>query len=253
MNLSSDCTVVISGATSGIGEATAKLLAQNNFRLILVGRREEKLIKLADALNTETYVMPMDIRDKNAVKQQLGSLTDNFSNIDCLINNAGVEIGSEPLDQKHEEDIQAIIDTNVAGTTNLTYQLLKRMKPRKSGHIINIGSIAAYTSYKGGNVYGGTKAYIRQFSRNLRVELIASGIKVTNIEPGSTKTELAIGINNFDLDKASKHYNSFNPLLPEDIANTILWAIKQPSHVNIDNIEILPLDQAPGGIVMNSN
>lgn len=220
--------------------------------LILIGRREDKLKDLASQLDTKTCVLSLDIRDSNAVMKKLGELPDEFSAVYCLINNAGVEIGLEVLDEKHESDIQAIIDTNVTGTTNLTYQLLGQMKARKSGHIINIGSLAAYTPYKGANVYGGTKAYIRQFSRNLRVGLIGSNIKVTNIEPGSTRTELAVGVNNFDTAKALKHYDSFTPLESEDIASTILWTISQPEHVNIDNIEMLPLDQAPGGIVMNS-
>lgn len=175
----------------------------------------------------------------------------NLKIIDILINNAGLARGLEPAIESDLEDWEIMVDTNIKGLLYFTRFALESMKERNSGLIINIGSVAATVPYKGGNVYGATKAFVRQFSRNLRADLFGTNIKVTNLEPGMAETEFSVIRFKGDIEKAKKVYEGTRSLTAEDIANTILWIIEQPLNVNIDNVEIMPIDQTFGGMVIN--
>lgn len=244
-------TVLITGASSGFGTATAELLAKEGYRLILVARRKDLLEKLQKELNTETYISQVDIRDRNQVKNLFENLPQEFQKVHILINNAGLARGLEPAIEADIEDWEEMVDTNIKGLLYFTRLALPSMKQRNEGLIINIGSVASTVPYKGGNVYGATKAFVRQFSRNLRTDLFGTNIKVSNIEPGAAETEFSIVRFKGNTKEASKVYEGMRHLEAIDIANTILWVINQPERVNIDNIEIMPIDQSFGGLVIN--
>lgn len=178
------------------------------------------------------------------------ALPDAYRSIDVLINSAGLALGMEPAQDASLEDWEQMVDTNIKGLLRVTRPTFDIMKEAKSGLIINIGSVAATVPYKGGNVYGATKAFVRQFSRNLRTDLFSTGVKVTNIEPGAAETEFSI-VRFKDEQKAKDYYAGWQALKAEDIANTIVWVVNRPTHVNIDNIEVMPLDQAPTGMVLD--
>lgn len=241
-------TVLITGATSGFGQATAKLLKSKGYRLILIGRREDKLKQL-EGENTFTY--PLDVRDRNSIDKFSKALPDEFQDIDILINNAGLALGLSDAVVADLDDWEKMVDTNIKGVLHFTKLVLPIMKEKNSGMIINIGSVAGHAPYKGGNVYGATKAFVKQFSKNLRADLYGTDIKVTNIEPGMAETEFSNVRFKGDNEKAKEVYKGMRPLTSEDIAETILWIIERPLHVNIDNIEIMPLDQTWGGLVVN--
>lgn len=244
-------TILITGATAGFGLATAKLLASDGHRLILLGRRQDRLDELKQSLRTEVYTAVVDVTDKKQVAAFFENLPKEFHQIDVLINNAGLALGGMTLAQEADlENWEQMVDTNIKGLLRVTRPVLDIMKQRGSGLIINLGSSAANIPYRGGNVYGSTKAFVRHFSRNLRTDLFGMGIKVTNIEPGAAETEFSI-VRFGDKQVADNYYKNWHPLRPEDIASTIKWVIDQPAHVNIDNIEIMPLDQTYGGIVTN--
>ena len=241
-------TVLITGATSGFGRATAELLLSKNYRLILLGRREEKLKEL-EGENVFTYVL--DVRDRNAIDKFSKTLPKEFKEIDILINNAGLALGLSDAVVSDLDDWEKMVDTNIKGVLHFTKFVLPAMKERNSGMIINIGSVAGHAPYKGGNVYGATKAFVKQFSRNLRADLYGTDIKITNIEPGMAETEFSDVRFKGDHEKAKEVYAGMRPLTADDIAETILWIIERPLHVNIDNIEIMPLDQTWGGLTVN--
>lgn len=244
-------TILITGASSGFGKASAKLLAENGYKLILVARRLELLKKLKDELKTDVYIASVDVQNKGQVKSLFEKLPEEYKKIDVLINCAGLALGLDPAPEANLEDWETMVDTNIKGTLYFTKFALEVMKKRNTGLIINIGSIAAFVPYKGGNVYGATKAFIKQFSRNLRTDLLGSEIKVTNIEPGAVQTDFSLVRFKGDQEKADKVYENMRSLTADDIAGTILWVINQPQGVNIENIEIMPLDQTFGGTVMN--
>jgi 3-hydroxy acid dehydrogenase / malonic semialdehyde reductase len=243
-------TILITGASSGFGLAAAKLLAHDKHKLILVARRADTLKALQESLQTDVHVAALDVTDKQQVQKFFTELPAGFRDIDVLINSAGLALGMEPAQDASLEDWEQMVDTNIKGLLYVTRPVLDIMKSRKSGLIINISSCAGHMPYKGGNVYGATKAFVSQFSRNLRTDLFGTGIKVTNIEPGAAETEFSI-VRFKDKQKANDYYKGWKPLTPEDVANTIAWAINQPQHVNIDNLEIMPLDQTFGGMVLN--
>lgn len=243
-------TILITGATSGFGLATAKILAAEGHKLILVGRRTERLEKIKKTLRAEVYTGVVDVTDKKQVNSFFDSLPKDFRQIDVLLNSAGLAQGLEPAHEADPQDWEKMVDTNVKGLLNVLRPALEIMKKQKSGLVINIGSVAAHIPYKGGNVYGATKAFVRQLSRNLRVDLFGTGIKVTNLEPGAAETEFS-QVRFKDKQKADEYYKGWRPLTPEDVAGAIVWIINQPAHVNIDNLEIMPLDQANGGMVLN--
>jgi 3-hydroxy acid dehydrogenase / malonic semialdehyde reductase len=243
-------TVLITGATAGFGLATAKLLAKDGHRLILVARRKERLDELKKSLGTDVYTASVDVTDRQQVQKFFDSLPESFRHIDVLINNAGLAQGQDPAQEASLDDWEKMIDTNIKGLLNVLRPTLDIMKTQQDGLVINIGSVAAHIPYRGGNVYGATKAFVRHLSRNLRVDLFGTGIKVTNVEPGAAETEFSV-VRFKDKQKADDYYKGWKALAAEDIANTLVWIINQPPHVNIDNIEIMPLDQANGGMVLN--
>ncbi|MEP7103763.1 MAG: SDR family NAD(P)-dependent oxidoreductase [Candidatus Dojkabacteria bacterium] len=244
-------TVLITGASSGFGKATAELLAMNGFKLILISRRKEVLDSIAKDLGTSVHTASVDVTNKEQCEKFFKNIPIEFQDIDILINNAGLAVGLDPVTEANLEDWDLMVNTNIKGLLYFTRSTLEIMKKRNTGLIINIGSVASNVPYKGGNVYGATKAFVKQFSRNLRTDLFGTDIKVSNIEPGMAETEFSVTRFKGDIEKAKKVYEGTRSLQAEDIANTILWIINQPLRVNIDNIEIMPIDQTFGGMVIN--
>ncbi len=241
-------TVLITGASSGFGEATARLLAKHKYKLVLVARRKERLEKLANELKVPHHIGIVDVRNRKKVEKFIEGIPNEFRPIDVLINNAGLALGRELVDQSNLDDWETMIDTNIKGLLYFTREILPQMKKRNSGHIINMGSVAGHVPYKGGNVYGATKAFVQHFSRNLRAETAEDNIRVTNIEPGMAETEFSIVRYKGDRAKADAVYEGTRSLTAQDIAETIQWIIERPAHVNIDNIEIMPVSQTYGGV-----
>ncbi|PRZ26340.1 NADP-dependent 3-hydroxy acid dehydrogenase YdfG [Flavobacterium granuli] len=244
-------TVLITGATSGIGKATAQLLARNNYKIILCGRREDRLIELERELSkhTETHTLLFDVRDKKAVFESISSLPDAFSNIDILINNAGNAHGLDPIQNGDLDDWDAMIDINVKGLLYVSKVIIPRMIEKKSGHIINIGSTAAKEVYPNGNVYCATKHAVDAINQGMRMDLNAFGIKVGAIHPGMVATEFSEVRFKGDTDRAANVYKGFDPLQAEDIADIIHFVISRPYHVNIADLIVMPTAQASSTIV----
>lgn len=244
-------TVLITGATSGIGLATAKLFAENNFRLILCGRRLDRLISLQSQLekNTEVHILAFDVRNPVDVQNAIANLPAEFSKIDILINNAGNAHGLDLFQEGSLDDWEAMIDINVKGLLYITKAVLPGMLKQNSGHIINIGSTAAKEVYPKGNVYCASKAAVDAINQGLRIDLNGTGIKVSAIHPGLTKTEFSEVRFKGDKDRAEKVYQGYQPLLPEDIAEIILFAVTRPKHVNIADLVVMSIDQASSTIV----
>ncbi len=240
---------LITGATAGIGKATAKLLAGNNFDLILTGRRKEKL----DALKTEiesgtasnALTLCFDVRDSAEVDTAIGSIPSKWQNIDILINNAGLSAGLNPIQDGVIDDWERMIDTNIKGLLYITRRVSPLMTRKKSGHIINISSIAGKETYPGGNVYCATKHAVQSLTEGMRIDMLQHGIKVTSISPGAVgDTEFSIVRFKGDHERVSKVYEGFTPLFAKDIAEAILFVITRPGHVNIDDLVIMPSAQA---------
>lgn len=249
--MSSKRTVFITGATSGIGEATARLLAKNNFRLILCGRRADRLKKLKEELSrvTEVFELCFDVRDRAAVTDAVQSLPAGWRIIDVLINNAGNAHGLDPIQSGNIDDWDAMIDINVKGLLYLSRAILPGMVERKSGHVINMGSIAGREIYVGGNVYSASKFAVEALTRSMRVDLNAAGIKVTGINPGLVETEFSLVRYKGDLEKASAAYKGIQPLHGEDIADIILFALTRPPHVVVADFVVFPVAQASATVV----
>ncbi len=245
--------VFITGASSGFGEACARRFAKEGWRLILTARRTDRLKVLAESLgdSASVHVIPLDVRRREAVETELTQLPDGFSEVDVLINNAGLALGLEPAAKADMDDWDIMVDTNIKGLLYCTRALLPGMVARNRGHIINLGSIAGDWPYPGGNVYGATKAFAKQFSRNLRADLFGSAIRVSNIEPGMAESEFSVVRFKGDAEKASQVYEGASPLTPEDIAEIIYWSASQPPHVNINRIEVMPVCQTWGMLPIN--
>ncbi len=239
-------TAFITGATSGFGAACARRFAENGWRLILCGRRLDRLNTLRDQLaaTVPVHAFPLDVRDEAAVNTAVAALPDGFDTVDLLINNAGLALGLEPAHRCDMQDWQTMIDTNIKGLLYCTRALLPGMVERNRGHIVNIGSVAGNYPYPGGNVYGGTKAFVKQFSRNLRADLLGTRVRVTNVEPGMAESEFSLVRFKGDDGKAAQVYQNVQPLLPEDVADTVFWAATRPEHVNINSVELMPVCQA---------
>jgi NADP-dependent 3-hydroxy acid dehydrogenase YdfG len=243
-------TILISGASSGIGEAAARLLAAQGHKLILVARRADRLASLKRELPTAIFTAAVDITNRPAVSRMFRDLPTAFAGIDVLINNAGMAVGVAPAQEALLSDWERVIDTNIKGLLYLTHGVVPQMVAKRNGQIVNIGSVAAVLPYKGGNVYGATKAFVQQFSRNLRTDLHGTGVRVSNIQPGMTQTEFSevrLGSER----QAEAVYQGMHPLTSDDVARAIVWVIGQPPHVNIDSIDIMPLDQTWGGPAVN--
>jgi len=242
-------TILITGATSGFGRATAELFSSNGWKLILTGRRKDRLQELQDKLGkANVHIAVFDVRDRQQVEAMVQALPQEFQNIDILLNNAGLALGLGPA---HEADLgewETMVDTNIKGLLYMTRQILPMMVARGMGHIINLGSIAASCPYPGGNTYGATKAFVQQFSRNLRTDLQGTGIRVTNIEPGLAESEFSIVRFGGDAEKAAKVYEGTEPLTPVDIAEIIYWTASRPAHVNINVVEVMPVCQSWGNL-----
>ncbi len=235
-------TIFITGATAGFGEAMAKLFLQHGARVIATGRRKERLESLGK--HERLHTVQLDVRDKHAVENAVKNLPAAFKNVDILINNAGLALGLTGLEKMSGEDIAQMIDTNINGVLHCTSALLPGMIERDSGHIVNLGSIAGNYPYPGGNVYGATKAFLKQFSLNLRADLLGKNIRVTTIEPGMCDTEFSTVRFRGDKQKADNVYAGMQPLTAQDIAETVYWCLIRPKHVNINQIELMPTMQA---------
>jgi 3-hydroxy acid dehydrogenase/malonic semialdehyde reductase len=241
-------TVMISGASSGFGRACAKRFAQAGDRLVLLARRKERLEALAAELGRadDIRLLVCDVTDARALESALNSLEAPFEAPDILINNAGLALGLEPAHRADIQDWETMINTNIMALVRMTRLILPGMVARDHGHIINIGSTAGNWPYPGGNVYGASKAFVQQFSRELRADVLGKKIKVTNIEPGLAETEFSLVRFKHDSERAGKVYDGTRPLTPEDIADIIFWVCSTPAHVNINAMEIMPLCQAWG-------
>lgn len=242
---------LITGATSGIGEATAILLASNNFKLILCGRRKERLEALKSELSklTEVTTLSFDVRDHAAVKKEIASLSSQWKNIDVLINNAGNAHGLDPIQSGSVEDWDAMIDINVKGLLYVSREIIPGMTERKSGHVINIGSIAGKEVYTNGNVYCASKFAVDAVTRGIRMDLNPYGIKVTSINPGLVETEFSLVRFKGDTDRASNVYKGIEALKGEDIADIILYVLSAPKHVVLADITVFPTAQGAATLV----
>ncbi|MBL7839535.1 MAG: SDR family NAD(P)-dependent oxidoreductase [Cyclobacteriaceae bacterium] len=238
--------VLITGATSGIGEGTALLLAENNFKLILCGRRADRLDALKNKLAslTEVYTLAFDVRDRKSVHEQISTLPAGWKQIDVLVNSAGNAHGLDPIQSGNVDDWDAMIDINVKGLLYVCHEIVPAMAERKSGHIINIGSIAGKEVYPNGNVYSASKFAVDALSRGMRIDLNASGIKVTSINPGMVETEFSLVRFKGDAQRAAQTYKGLEPLKGKDIADIILYAVTRPAHVQLADITVFPTAQA---------
>lgn len=241
-------TIFITGASSGFGAACARIMARPGNRLVLTARRVDPLIRLQEELSAacDIHIIPLDVRDREAVQGAVDSLPESFRGIDVLINNAGLALGLEPAHQVDLEDWETMVDTNIKGLMYCTRFILPGMVARNRGHVVNISSTAGAWPYPGGNVYGGTKAFVTQFSRNLRCDLLGTRVRVTCIQPGMAETEFSQVRFKGDDAKASQVYAGTEPLTAADIAETVAWVVDRPAHVNVNTLEIMSIDQAWG-------
>jgi NADP-dependent 3-hydroxy acid dehydrogenase YdfG len=248
-----DKTVVITGATSGFGAACAHAFAKLGWRMVLTGRRSEVLSRLQSelALLTAVHVITLDVREREAVLAAFSSLPPEFAEVDLLVNNAGLALGLEPAHKASLDDWDTMVDTNVKGVMYCTRALLPGMVARNRGHVVNIGSVAGSWPYPGGNVYGASKAFVQQFSRNLRADLLGSAVRVTNIAPGMAETEFSKVRFKGDDEKAQRIYAGTEPLLPEDIADIVVWVSNLPARVNINSVEVMSVCQSWGPLAVH--
>ncbi|CZE48526.1 SDR family NAD(P)-dependent oxidoreductase [Campylobacter geochelonis] len=241
-------TAFITGATSGFGEASAKALARDGYNIIILGRRKDRLEKLANELKpTKTHIIKADVRDKDAILSAVEALPEEFKRIEILVNNAGLALGQEKVLDASLDDFETMIDTNIKGLLYVTKAVLPIMSAQKSGYIFNIGSIAGNWPYPGGNVYGATKAFVKQFSFNLRNDIKGTNIRVTNIEPGIAKTEFSLVRFKGDEAKSEAVYDGTKYLVADDIARIISDCAKMPAHVNINSLEVMATTQTWAG------
>jgi len=244
--------VLITGASAGFGWATAERFIAQGDKVIACARREERLLSLREKYGKDkVYPCVLDVRDTQRIARLLSSLPAEWRDIDILVNNAGLALGTQLANATELDDWDTMIDTNIRGLVHLTRHLLPGMLERQQGHIINIGSIAGEYPYPGGNTYGASKAFVKQFSLNLMADLVTTPVRVTNIEPGSAETEFSIVRYAGDKNKADKVYENMQPLTASDIADCILWASNQPAHVNINRIEVMPTNQAAAGLTIH--
>lgn len=248
-----DRTVLVTGASAGIGEACARLFAEAGARLILAARRAEKLTTLATSLNetygTEVLPLELDVRSREAVNTALSSLPREWQEIDALINNAGLSRGLAPLQRGEITDWEEMIDTNVKGLLYVSRAVIPGMVERGKGDVVNIGSIAGREVYPGGNVYCASKHAVRALTKSMQIDLNGTGVRVSSVDPGMVETEFSIVRFHGDTEKADTVYRGMTPLTGHDIAETILFCITRPAHVNIHEILVMPTDQAAATIV----
>lgn len=246
-------TIMITGASAGFGEACARLFATEGNRLILTARRKQRLEELQAQLanKANVHIVQLDVRQREAVEDAVSSLPQGFKDVDVLVNNAGLALGLEPAQRADIEDWEIMVDTNIKGLMYCTRYILPGMVERNRGHIVNISSTAGSWPYPGGNAYGGTKAFVTQFSRNLRADLIGTKVRVTCIQPGMAETEFSNVRFKGNDEMADKVYSGTEPMTATDIAEAVAWVVDRPAHLNINSIEMMPVDQAWGPLAVN--
>ena len=242
-----DPVILITGATSGFGRATADKFAQNGWKVIATGRRRERLEALQAEYGAErVHIIEMDVMDADQIMKGVAAIPDAFKPVKCLLNNSGLALGSKPWPDIRLEDWRTMVETNIMGVLHVAHAVLPLLKEAgKGASMINVGSIAGRFAYPGGNVYGASKAFTRQFSYELRCDLEGSDVRVTSLEPGMAKTEFTAVRTYGDYALNETFYDGAEPILPEDIAETVWWLANRPDHVNINSIEIMPVCQTP--------
>ena len=249
-----DQYIFITGASSGFGEATARLFAKRGWSLILLARRKERLLALKEELSNqvEVIVLSCDVREEQSVNNAISTLDETvLDNIGLLVNNAGLAVGKGPIDEGITEDWERMIDTNIKGLLYVTKALVPSFKRNKKGHIINIASIAGKEVYPGGNVYCATKHAVDALSRAMRIDLVSHGIKVSNLAPGAAETEFSIVRFKGDTQTADQVYDGYDPLIADDIAETVWFLASRPAHVNINDVTIMATAQASATVFSN--
>jgi 3-hydroxy acid dehydrogenase/malonic semialdehyde reductase len=236
--------VFITGASSGFGAAIARRFAADGARVIATARRAERLQQLHDEIGAALLPLQLDVRDRSAVERCITGLPADFRDIDVLVNNAGLALGLEPAQRANLDDWERMVDTNIKGLMYCTRAVLPGMVERDRGHVVNVGSVAGEWPYPGGNAYGGTKAFVRQFSLNLRADLLGTRVRVSEIEPGMSETEFSLVRFAGDASRAGAVYQGIQPLRPEDIADTVHWIVNRPPNVNINTVSLMPVCQA---------
>ncbi|WP_263140870.1 SDR family oxidoreductase [Pseudomonas sp. RIT-PI-AD] len=247
-------TLFITGATSGFGEACARRFAAAGWSLVLTGRREERLRALSEELSAHTEVHPLvvDVRDRSAMEAAIAGLPDAFATLRGLINNAGLALGTDPAPKCDLDDWDTMVDTNIKGLLYSTRLLLPRLIAHGRGAgIVNLGSVAGTWPYPGSHVYGATKAFVRQFSLNLRNDLVGTGVRVTDLEPGMCESEFSLVRFGGDQARYDATYAGAEPIQPGDIAETIFWILNQPAHININSLELMPVSQSWAGFAVD--
>ena len=244
-------TALVTGATSGFGAAIARRFVRDGYRVVAAGRRAERLAALGRELGDALFPLPLDVTDAAAVAALPGCLPEGWREIDVLVNNAGLALGLAPAHQARLDDWDRMVATNVGGLIHLTRALLPGMVERDRGHVINVGSTAGSYPYPGGHVYGASKAFVKQFTLNLKADLVGSSVRVTDIEPGLVGgTEFSAVRFHGDTERAARVYEGTRPLTADDVAEAVAWAAALPPHVNINRIEMMPTCQGPGPMVI---
>ena len=251
MTKATDHIVLVTGAGAGIGAATARRFASEGARVIAVDYQNDRLVETSSGFEDSMLCIALDLRNSDAVFSAVGGLPDDFKNITILVNNAGVGPGLEPAHEAQLVDWEAIVDTNIKGVLYCTRAILPGMVERALGHIVNISSTAATNNYKGGNVYGGSKAFVRQFSLNLRCDLLGTPIRVSSIEPGMTETRFTEVRFREDSRKSAAHYEGLTPLSGDDLADVIFYTTMVPAHININTLQVTPISMAPAGYAIH--
>jgi 3-hydroxy acid dehydrogenase/malonic semialdehyde reductase len=240
-------TVFVTGASAGFGASIARRFAADGDRVVVTARRADRITDLAKELGDAVLPVTFDVRDRAAVAAAVAGLPAEFAEIDVLVNNAGLALGLEPAARADLDQWDQMVDTNCKGLTYCTRAILPGMVARRRGHVINLGSIAGTYPYPGGNVYGATKAFVHQFSLNLRSDLQGTGVRVTSVEPGlSGGTEFSVVRFDGDQAKADQVYQGVQPLGPDDVAEAVHWTASLPAHVNINVVEMMPVAQSFG-------
>jgi 3-hydroxy acid dehydrogenase / malonic semialdehyde reductase len=245
-----DRIALVTGATSGIGAACVDAFVAAGARVIAAGRRADRLEALVKKHGARVIPLVLDVRDRASVERALASLPAAAAAVDVLVNSAGLALGLEPAHRASLEEWETMIDTNCRALVTITRALLPGMVARDRGHVVNIGSVAGSYPYPGGNVYGATKAFVRQFSLNLKSDLVGTHVRVTNVEPGMVDTEFSVVRFQGDAAKAKQVYADMQPMTAEDIADAVLWCVTRPAHVNVNTIELMPNAQAFGPFVV---
>ena len=234
---------LITGATAGFGNSSVKEFIENGWKVVATGRREERLLALKEQFGEALHTLTFDIQNSTQINEAIDSLPSNFKNIDLLINNAGLALGTAAAQECDLEQWNTMVDTNIRGLMSLTHKVLPTLIQQR-GAVINISSVAASYPYPGGNVYGGTKAFVVQFSLGLRSDLHGTGVRVTCVEPGMSETEFTLVRTKGDQSASDKLYEGANPMTGEDIAKTLYWIATLPPHMNINRVELMPVNQS---------